>query len=141
MRISSYAVARPAYYDRNATAYAQAYDLSLVAPHVLTIRFTTTVAAGKKLLLEHLSSTMIRQSVAAPVGDVYIAPSVTTGASTYPITRTYSNANVAGTTTYSQVVSGVTLYPSDVFTVSTFDGSTGGTMWYTIGAKGTTYDA
>ena len=50
MKITSYAVARPQYYDRGAVSTFFSYAATL-SQHAATTRWTTTVAAGKKLLL------------------------------------------------------------------------------------------
>ena len=141
MKVTSYAVARPSYYDRNATSYAGAFDTGGVAPHAPTTRVTTTVAAGRKLLIELVYILGIRGGVAAPVGEVSIYQSVASGASSIPLVRvTYTN-NTTGTAFSTQAAGALTIYPGEVYACGTYDNSTGGNNTYVIGVKGTQYDA
>ena len=141
MTVTSYAVARPAYYDRNATSYIGAYVVGGVAPHAATTRTTTTVAAGKKLLVESLTMYVNRDSVAAPVGTVFILPQVQASPSNLYLTRLLHTSNVANSTTSAAATTQFTIYAGETFFVDSLDTSTGGSITYVVGAKGTTFDA
>ena len=58
MKITSYAVARPQYYDRNAVSTFFSGG-GTYAQHATTTRWTTTVAAGKKML-NAISSSLLK---------------------------------------------------------------------------------
>jgi hypothetical protein len=144
MRVSSYAVARPAYYDRNATATNLAFA-STEAPHTTTTRFTVTVAAGKKLFMEVLSLAVYRASIATSAGNYITSISSYDGTTEsnllYDIT--YNNLSLAGGGPLQRLVVGtnVTVYAGQLIYATTSDNSTGGQVRYILAAKGTTFDA
>lgn len=139
MRISSYAVARPAYYDRNATSIADGYFAD-VGPHANTVRFTRTVAAGKKLIVEFANSSIIRTTVAAPVGSYssYINVQSTSG---LRLTDIFSRDNTQYVYIRQATPVSVTIYAGESYTGETSDASTGGTITYLHQIKSTQYDA
>lgn len=140
MRISSYAVARPAYYDRNAVGGRQRY-VATVAPHAQTTRWTVTIAAGKKCFVEQ-AAVRIGTTTLPTVGGL-----VGCGIDTYDGT-TYT------TTAYSQFTSNTTtlqyglnvcptiptVYAGESITAYTVDNSTGGTVQYIADTKYTIFD-
>ena len=140
MRVSSYAVARPAFYDRASTSSLQAYAAT-VAPHAQTARWSVTVAAGRKAQLEGAWLQVVRITVATVVAQYNISLNVTSGATTAVVaTRdTWSNTTLAD---FSQIVpGGITLYAGETIAAATLDGSTGGTVYFVASAKLTLYDA
>lgn len=141
MRISSYAVARPAYYDRNATNTWNAYVAGTVAPHGGTTRWTVTIASGKKAIIETANVLMWRDAASTVIGASFGLLRLTSGATLGDI----ANAVLYTTTVYvtaTQLVSGgITLYASDVLSAITQDNSTGGSIYYNLIAKGTIFDA
>lgn len=140
MRVGSFAVARPNYYDRNAAPVIGAYNGD-VAPHAITTRWTTTVASGKKVQVEsHLLSTF-RLTAATVVSTVAATIGYTSGSTTAYVAFTLF---VNNTLYYREVAQGgqsITLYSGDTLFMTTEDLSTGGTMRYNGYFKGTTYDA
>ena len=52
-----------------------------------------------------------------------------------------STGTTVGSNTYQTFALAITAYPGDIVTQSTFDTSTGGTVFFTANAKGTQYDA
>lgn len=136
MRISSYAVARPAYYDRNATSSYATYDV-ILAPATNTTRWTTTVAAGKKLLVEQAISQVYRITAATVVGNY--------GAQIWHVGQLFhtssSSSNSVGLQYQTQTTGGVTLYAGETMYAVTYDTSTGGTVSMLMNYKGTLYDA
>lgn len=68
MRVGSFAVARPQYYDRNPIERTGVYSANAVAPHAATVRFTYTVAAGKKAYADAAFMTVLRDVVATTTG-------------------------------------------------------------------------
>jgi len=141
MRVSSFAVARPAYYDRNATSYVASYVIGGTSPHAQTTRITTTVAAGKKLLVEALSMYVFRDTVGTVAGGAFILPQVTSGATSVFLARSLLQSNVASANYIASAPTQFTIYAGETFFVDTLDTTTGGTVTYVVGAKGTTFDA
>jgi hypothetical protein len=141
MRISSYAVARPAYYDRNATGTFLVYS-AVTGPHAATTRFSSTVASGKKAFVELSHAYYDRQTVAATglntVAWVRIASTTATYASLIFVrTDTATVGPLVDRVTSGQV----TIYAGESIEGVTIDGSTGGTCNYYISSKITTFDA
>ena len=139
MRVASLGVARPAYYDRNATSVADGYFAD-VGPHANTVRFTRTVAAGKKIIVEFANSTILRTNTAAPVGSVTAFINVQSTAG-LRLTDIYTRENTLYFAARNSTPVGVTIYAGESYTGETSDGSTGGTLTYLHQIKGTQYDA
>lgn len=141
MRISSYAVARPAYYDRNATTGVQAYDAAPVAPHVLTTRWTVTVASGRKAMVENANVRLVRLTAAAPVGQTNIQIIVTSGATQVDLFNIFTWDNTVNVFRSAAMPASVTLYAGETLAATTSDVSTGGTNYIGMFGKYTTFDA
>ena len=141
MRISSYAVARPAYYDRNATSTLQSYS-SIDAPVVQTTRWTTTVAAGTKLLIE-MANGRLTTVTAATVKSIYDygAIYITSGATTISMVDIALDTNTVGAYRQQLITQGPTIYAGETVFAATAAASTGGTIQYVLQIKGTTYTA
>jgi len=139
MKVSSFAVARPAYYDRNATSFLGVYDAGGVAPHGATIRITITLAATRKLLVEAVSFTLTKAGVSAPVGEAAIY-SYVIGSTSVPLTRLVSSSNVSSTVVTNQSSANFTVFGGETYQIGTYDTSTGGTNNYVAGAKGSQFD-
>lgn len=141
MRISSYAVARPAYYDRNATTSIASYGGD-TAPHAPTTRFTTTVAAGNKLLVEVTEQFLFTSTAAAAAGRVYSQVQITSGGNVVAIGRIDQIQSVTVNSMSNLVLpQAVTVYAGETVTGSTYNGSLGGTVFHNIAYKATLYDA
>jgi len=140
MRVSSYAVARPAYYDRNSASNTQEY-VATVAPHAGTNRFSYTVASGKKMQLEFALAAMYRATAAAAVGQYSAIVFVQVGTNTPRIAYIDSVKNTVDKTEQTTSLGSVTIYAGESLSGYTSDGSTGGTVQYVIQAKATLYDA
>lgn len=141
MKVSSFAVARPAYYDRNASSII-ASDQAIYAPHTGTVRSTTTVAAGKKLFLETSSTSL--QNISAPTvaGTATSIVRIVSGLfSTDPL-RTDTLTSAVLTTIFSNSITGqVTLYSGEQMLLITANTSTGGTVNHLCAFKATSFDA
>ena len=140
MRVSSYAVARPAFYDRNA-ASAVALYLAQTGPHALTTRWTYTVASGKKLIVEVTPCRILRQTVAAPVGLIATEIQLTTGASLLVMLSNYMTDNTPNVPYQKDSAASYTMYAGETLTAVTVDNSTGGVVQYSQVMKGTLFDA
>ena len=139
MRVSSYAVARPAYYDRNASGVSGQYSNDL-APHATTTRFTSTCPAGKKYILEgwYLSSWRISAATASGSVENLLTFQTASGGG-YIAQATYVN----NTLYYREVYYGgtnITLYPADYIVYTTADASTGGQIRVAANVKFTSFD-
>ena len=136
MRISSYAVARPAYYDRNAASVSGNYGAT-VGPHAATTRFTYTVPSGKKCVVEAVYAHILRQTAATALGIVQL----------YSGTNTVRSVNLAAynNTVYSyypdKATTQLTVYGGASFTAVSADAGTGGTNEIIIQFNGTEFDA
>lgn len=141
MKVSSFAVARPAYYDRNASTLI-ASDQAIYAPHTGTVRSTTTVAAGKKLFIETSSTSL--QNITAPTvaGTATSIVRIVSGLfSTDPI-RTDTVTSAALTTIFSNSITGqITIYVGEQILLITANTSTGGTVNHLCAFKATSFDA
>lgn len=141
MRVSSYAVARPAYYDRAAVSTSQSYGAD-TAPHATTTRFTTTVAAGTKLIVEIAQAFTLTTSVAAPAARGFSSVVVNAGGTSVDLARVDQIQLATSQVATQQLIPlAVTIYAGETVTGSTFNGSTGGTLFHVVAYKGTTYAA
>ena len=140
MKVSSFAVARPAFYDRNASGVSSSYSNDLT-PHASTTRFTATCPAGKKYILEawYLSSWRIQVATVVSAVENYMTYLTASGGG-YIIQSTYVN----NTAYYREVYTGgtsITLYPTDTLVYTTADASTGGQIRLAANVKFTVFDA
>ena len=141
MKVSSFAVARPAYYDRNASSDSGQY-VATVTPHGGTVRFTTTVAAGKKLFLEVGHCSLSRQTAATVVGTFDAVIYITTGGNSPRYVYVASKDNTVQPAPTTATITGTTtLYAGEVLESQTSDGSTGGSVAFIIQYKATSFDA
>ena len=140
MKVTSYAVARPAYYDRNSSSSVQTY-LDQVSPHGVTTRWTTTVAAGKKLAVEVTVMRNLRLSAAAPVGVQGSELTITSGASLLVMLSNRQTDNTLNVAYVVQNTVNYTLFASESIKAESFDLSTGGVVQYALTLKGTSFDA
>jgi len=139
MKVTSYAVARPAYYDRNAASFSGGYDATL-APHADTNRVSVTVAATQKVILEGVNMSTQRLTVATVIGLVGFYSNVASTAG-FRMTDISTTNNVVNVRERQFVTLNVTIYAGESFTSNTVDSSTGGTVYYIIQYKGTTFSA
>lgn len=141
MSVTSNVIARPAYYDRNATGTRQRYNQSL-APHSYTQRWITTVASGKKAFVEAVFGRVFTNTVATAVGfsegNVETSDGVT---ATLLVCARYLTSTTAKLQAIDRVAGTIILYPSNTIYANTSDDSTGGTIQYTIDALFTIFDA
>lgn len=136
MRISSYAVARPSYYDRNAASVSGQYAAT-VGPHSATTRFTYTVPAGKKCLIEASFESVTRATAATIAGLV----GVYAGTSNVRCINIVTTNNTVPVCVQDKGTTQLTVYASATFTGVSSDASTGGTNEIIIQFNGTEFDA
>lgn len=142
MRVASLGVARPAYYDRNATSQTIQY-VADIAPHGTTLRATYTTPAGKKAYIEAAAVYMRCSSAPTAAGRNFAIVRVTdASANLIEICRIDKNANTVVGNSYAVTSTSMpTVYAGETITIYTNDASTGGTVDYVIGAKVTQFDA
>jgi hypothetical protein len=140
MRVSSFAVARPNYYDRNATSSLQKYS-AVLAPAVNTVRWTVTISAGTKAFIELGFSSTRRITVGTVAGEYGAYMRLTSGAVYVDFPTISTISNVLDAFTVSQFTSQPTLYAGETLSGSTYDGTTGGTVQHSVAAKLTIFDA
>jgi hypothetical protein len=141
MKITSYAVARPAYYDRGAVGGKQAYNVDL-APHTYTARWSVTCAANTKMFLEsgfvRLQTNTLPTTANAAASYIYVQNGSTQAmyaeTGEYMTLTTYYYSNDKPTLA-------CTLYPSDFVEGATYNLATGGNMKHTTALIYTTFNA
>ena len=141
MKITSYAVARPQYYDRNAVSTFFSGG-GTYAQHATTTRWTTTVAAGKKLLIEQ-AEVFLLTAVAAAV-PLRIAAKATITDGTY--LTSFASADQqqsASLNTADEKVAypQITVYAAETVYGTTFNNSVTGSVFMFVGMKGTTFSS
>lgn len=140
MKVSSYALGRPNYYDRGATSLIKSYS-GVVAPHGATTRWTTTIASGLKAFIETTHGYVDRQTAAAPGLNIVLWARITSGSDTSNLLFARSDGAAVGPLLDRSVAGGITLYAGEVFEGLTIDGSTGGTCNWALSSKLTTFTA
>jgi hypothetical protein len=142
MRVSSFAVARPTYYDRNGTSIVKAYQAYGIAPHAEVQRWIYTAPAGEKAYVEMLQTMVYRQTVAGVASrywsEMFFTPS---GGSATKILEVTSQSNVVDTQSNIIIAGSMLLFPGDSLEGQTADASTGGTTYVIVSAKFTQFDA
>lgn len=141
MKITSYAVARPANYDRNASSILQVTD-SEFTPHGQTNRGTYTVAAGKKLYLESASIFLLTTLAPTVAGRCIATIYILSGTTPCYVARLdgYASATLYATRN-SGLVGQPTVYAGEQLLALTLDDSTGGRIGYNLNAKMTLFDS
>ena len=141
MRVASLGVARPAFYDRNATSLLLSYS-STEGPHSQITRWTTTVATGNKLLVELANARLLTVTAATSKGIYdYGSIYITSGATTISYVDVSLDTNTVGAYRYVLSTQGPTIYAGETIFAATAGNSTGGTIQYVMQIKGTTYSA
>jgi hypothetical protein len=141
MRISSYAVARPAYYDRNATSGLSTYGAVNIGPHAETVRFTVTVGSGRKAFIEQARFTCLRITAAAVVNATTMIFRNTSGASSVDLIYETKWVTTVGDELTQGTTGTSTLYAGETLDARTSDLCTGGAWNYYLNCKYTTFDA
>jgi len=141
MKVSSYSVARPAHYDRNATRTTQRYA-AVIGPNSYVVRWTATIAAARKGFCENAFVLFRTETLPTAVDwcDVFVYSSNGT------TSLTLANITFLGSTTVKQIYQDkstvqITLYAGDTLNGSTNNANTGGTATNVVEAQITTFDA
>ncbi len=141
MRVSSYAVARPAFYDRSAVSLVLDGSVNGIAPHGFTTRYTQTCPAASKYVVEIVTNQAYRNSAPTVSGQVFLFTRIVNAASTFAINVNFfvGDMPTAGVLVGTNLPCTVTMYPAEVIASLTQDASTGGTLNYVQSAKITQY--
>jgi hypothetical protein len=135
-------VARPVWHDRNPLTKGLIYSANLVAPHADTVRWTYTVPAGKKALIEQAQVAVLRSGAATAVAVVRAYVQATTLDVGTSILAYAAHHNIAANVQDGQVAGGtIMLAANQVLEGKTDDPSTGGTNTFMVSAKLTEFDA
>ena len=137
MRVSSFAVARPVYYDRNATTTTSGY-FNNPGPHGSTTRFTITNTASQKMFVDSGVVTVYRDTVATIAGSAAGALQSPGGSS---VLLTFQYSNTVGNIAQQVLAGSIYIKPGDSLIGITFDNSTGGTIQYALFAHAVQFDA
>ena len=142
MKVSSYAVARPMYWDRNAVETTSVFSGDNLAPHADTIRFTMTVAASRKTFLDTAFIQIVRTSAYASLGEARVGMFVTPSGGTETCIMRQSII-IATTYVYQQFTMGgsVLMTAGTVLKATTSDGSVGGTVSFQAHGHYIAFDA
>jgi len=135
-------VARPEWYDRNPAPAAQFYSGSGVAPHSATVRWTYTVPAGKKAMVEFIECAVWRRTAATTAGSsrgfIQYTPQ---GGSTVVLLRAEVNTLTLGDKDCVTTGQALVLKAGDALEAITEDLATGGNCDYILNVKITEFDA
>jgi len=141
MKVTSYAVARPNYYDRNAAGTSVRYLASGVAPHSQTTRWTVTIASGQKAFAEMAGVRIAPQTVATAFASAAAGVDTYSGGVYSTLIYIQTTMSAALAVAYAAYPVSVSLYAGDQLLGFTADYSTGGTALYIVDSKYTTYTA
>lgn len=138
MKVASLGLARPVYYDRNATTVNGAYYASSAPSGASAIRWTITNTSTQKLFIDSASLSCIRDGAATVTGKGWIALMSPSGNAV-----TMKFVYLASVNTHDTVTLPGSVYvsPGSTITAETYDSSTGGTILYGLFAHGVQYDA
>ena len=141
MKVTSYAVARPNYYDRNATGTSVRYLAGGIAPHAQTTRWTVTIAATFKGVAEIASGRIAGETAPTVAGAMIIGIDTYSGGVYSTVLFIQQTSAASLPVVYTAYPITLSLYASDQLLGFTSDASTGGTGNYRVDAKYTTYTA
>ena len=136
MKVTSYAVGRPSYYDRQSSSLVNSYS-AILSPHSLTARFTQTVPALQKYMVEFANGYNSRVTVAATAS----GGGVTITVAGVALINIYGTLTTAGSNASQQQAVNMIIVEGASIIGSTQDGSTGGTLFYDINCKSTVFTA
>jgi hypothetical protein len=133
---------RAQWYDRNPLSKGFSYALDGVAPHGNTARWTYTVPAGRKALIEAATCEIMRQTAAAPVGLYYAEIIANLNDASFPrFINVISLDNTVGGRAGQSLNCATILQAGEIITGQTGDPSTAGTVAYRLTCKLTEFDA
>lgn len=130
---------RPAIYDRAPSGQALGSDVTGVGPHGVTQRFTRTIPAGQRAVLQAAFLNIIRLTAAAPVGLVQAYVIATIQSVTTKPLNLWMLTNGVGDTQHESWSGELYLNAGDQIAGFTTDAGTGGTLNYSVFATSTEF--
>ena len=137
MKVSSYALGRPSYYDRTPVATAGSFS-NILGPHALTSRWSITASATQKIFFDSGIVVATRYTAATVLGAAGATIDTPFGNT---ITVAYLLSNTVGTQYQSSLAGSLLVLPGATVYGMSFDGSTGGTVNYYNYVHGIAFDA
>lgn len=137
MKVSSYALGRPSYFDRTPSAVAGSFS-NILGPHALTARWTVTAAATQKIFFDSGITVATRYSAATVLGAAVTSIDTPFGNT---ITVAYLFSNTLGTQYQSSLAGSLLVLPGASTYGMSQDASTGGTVNYYNYVHGIAFDA
>jgi hypothetical protein len=138
MKLGSLAGARPEYYDRNPVVINGAFYGSAIAPHATTTRWTVTNPSTKKAYIDAGSISIMRVTAATTASMGFSAIEQPAG---YVVLNVVYSTNTINAVTNMALSGTIYVGPGDSVLGITYDGSIGGTIFYTNYAHGVQFDA
>lgn len=133
------AIARPAYYDRDAIPISMQYN-QIIAPAASTVRATYSPPFGYAAFIEVSTMLILRFTAAAPASQandqLRLNPFY---GGVVIVAINLLNSNVIGDQRQAVITSYGYMAYGDVMDAVTFDGSVGGTMQHGVFMKGTEF--
>jgi hypothetical protein len=136
MKVSSYALGRPSYWDRNPVTANGGY-YNTVGPHVTTTRWTVTNTASQKMFVDSGSMIIMRMTAATTA---YEAAAVIQSPSGNSVLHGMLQSNTIGASTQLVMGGSILITPSNALLGVTYDNSTGGTILYALFAHVVQFD-
>lgn len=130
---------RTEWYDRAPTIKGAVYAATSVVPHGTTARWSYTVPASRKALIEAATAVMTRLAAASAPAEVLALVQIPAAPSYVVVAQLYNNA--ASVSFNGQLAGAVILLAGNTLSALTADASPDGTMAYNLSFKGTEYDA
>lgn len=126
-------------YDRSPSGQALFYNAAGVAPHGATVRFTRTVPAGMRAVLQSAFANILRVTAAGTPGlSVAWVETTIGGVTTRPLSISQLT-NGVGDTQHDGYSGDVLLNAGDVVAGQTSDAAVTGTVNYTLSAVATEF--
>lgn len=140
MRIIYPSVARNAYYDRTPTFLTKRYEATLIAPHVQAVRWTYTVPANKRAVLQEAHIFIVRSGVAIGADYAEAQLSIQSGGIFSRFIHVAFIDNTGGKAFYTDTQTTIYLDTGQIMQAITADASNGGTLDYYVNAFIMEYD-
>jgi hypothetical protein len=142
MRVTQAPTSRASYYDRNPLEIQQTFAFTGFAPHAITTRWTYTVPAARKALVDAVSGSLAVDAVATTrvIVQLYIDLDPA-GTNTSIVAMQEENQNTVGIIARAFLAPQMLLTAGRIISMQTADNSTGGTIRYQGAMHATEFDA
>lgn len=130
---------RQGVYDRSPSGQALFYNGAAVAPHGATVRFTRTVPAGQRAVVQSAFANILRVTAAGTPGLSVAWVEATINAVTTRLMSISQLTNGVGDTQHDGIAGEILLNAGDVIAGQTSDAAVTGTVNYTLSAVSTEF--